>query len=357
MPDPAFRELRAELRRLGFYRRPTGRMLLELVINAAFAAAGLMVFLETSSWLIRACALIVWTAGSIGIGTNTHTSSHYATSNKRWVNQALTFLGYPLYFGLPATYWWHKHVLVHHSAPNVIGVDGDADLSPWFATTIDEVERTAGLRRFYYRHLQGFVFPAAIGFTLLSQQIAGFIYLVRSLRSRGRETVHVIDGSALIAHVALTIVIPMWFFPASNVVLFYLARNILVSYAMFSVFAPAHFLREAVRLRPHAAETDYLLAVTTTTLNFRVGRIGRLLCSGLEYQIEHHLLPDISYVYYPAVARLVEEFCRVHDAPYRSYRWELALWRSLSAIWKPCEVAEDLRLASVTIPEESSGSG
>src|SRR5262245_8502348 len=107
MQDRAFRELRAELRRLGYYRKPTGRMLLELGVNTLIAAAGLIVFLQSSGWLVRSCGLIVWAAGSIGIGTNTHTSSHYATSNKRWVNQALTYLGYSVYFGLPATFWWH----------------------------------------------------------------------------------------------------------------------------------------------------------------------------------------------------------------------------------------------------------
>jgi hypothetical protein len=33
-----------------------------------------------------------------------------------------------MFLGLSATYWWHKHVVLHHPAPNVVGVNGDADL-------------------------------------------------------------------------------------------------------------------------------------------------------------------------------------------------------------------------------------
>ena len=189
----SFRQLRSELRRQGYYNRPTTKMLAELGINTLLAAVGLVVLIAAERWPVRVCGLILWTTGSIGIGTNTHTSSHDATSGKRWVNQLLTYLGYPLYFGLSATYWWHKHVLVHHSAPNVIGIDGDADLSPWFATTLDEVERASDARRFYYQHIQQIVFPLAISLTLISQQVAGFIYVARSLRRDSRTIHHYID--------------------------------------------------------------------------------------------------------------------------------------------------------------------
>jgi linoleoyl-CoA desaturase len=341
MNDAGFRQLRANIRQHGYYERPTARMLLDLSIHILVAATGLGVYLLASGWIVRICGLIVYTAGSIGIGTNTHTSSHHATSKKRWLNELLTYAGYPLYFGLSATYWRHKHLLVHHSAPNVMGVDGDADLSPWFATTMDEVRQSSGIRRFYYRHLQRFVFPAAISMTLFSQQIAGCVFLARSIRSRERQATHLFDFAALLAHVVLTVGLPMFFFEPSRVLAFYFVRNVLLAYAMFAVFAPAHFLSEAARLDKDVAPSGDLLAVTAATLNFQIGRLGKLMCAGLEYQIEHHLLPDISYVHYPAVSVLVEEFCRSRALPYRRYPLRVALWRSLSAVRNPCEVVHD----------------
>ena len=232
---------------------------------------------------------------------------------------------------------------MHHSAPNVMGIDADADLSPWFATTADEIAHSSGMRRFYYERVQVLVFPIAIALTLFSQQIAGCVYVARCLRSETSKTDYVIDLGALLSHLILTLGIPMFFFTPGAVLAFYALRNIVIAYAMFSVFAPAHFLSEAVRLDKDLSPLDYSLAVTATTLNFRVGWLGRLMCSGLEYQIEHHLFPDISYVHYPAVSLCVRQFCKARGLPYRQYRWELALWRSLSAIRKPCGIAHDTK--------------
>src|SRR6185295_12333396 len=97
-------DLRSKLRRQGYYQRPVTKMLTQLCVHALLAGAGLAVFLLDSRWPVRIGGFIVWTAGNLGIGTNTHTSSHGATSRKRWVNQLLTYLGYPVYSGLSATY-------------------------------------------------------------------------------------------------------------------------------------------------------------------------------------------------------------------------------------------------------------
>jgi len=131
----AFAELRQEFGRRGWDRKATGRILFELVIHAAIAVAGIILFLSVHHPALRALALLISAFGTMGVGTNTHTSSHYGTSNKRWVNEALSYLGYPMFVGLSATYWWHKHVMLHHPAPNVVGIDTDHDLLPWFATT------------------------------------------------------------------------------------------------------------------------------------------------------------------------------------------------------------------------------
>jgi hypothetical protein len=33
------------------------------------------------------------TVGCLGVGTNTHTSTHHGTSDNRWVNEALSYFG------------------------------------------------------------------------------------------------------------------------------------------------------------------------------------------------------------------------------------------------------------------------
>lgn len=62
-----------------------------------------------------------------------------------------------------------------------------------------------------------------------------------------------------------------------------------------------------------------------STVNFRTGMIGRLLCSGLEYRIEHHLFPTINHVHYRHIAPHVKAFCDRWQLPYRTFGWGEAI--------------------------------
>jgi fatty acid desaturase len=46
------------------------------------------------------------------------------------------------------------------------------------------------------------------------------------------------------------------------------------------------------------------------------GSFGCFLTGGLNYQIEHHLFPRISYIYYPEIHPIVRELCKKHNVNY-----------------------------------------
>jgi fatty acid desaturase len=219
------------------------------------------------------------------------------------------------------------------------GVDRDFDLFPLFAGTADDIWRSSGWRRTYYERLQVWVFPIAVGLTLPGQQLSGTLHLIRVLRNREqRHSGHWIDLFALFSHVAVCLIIPTTFFSLGSVIAFYIVRDVVNSYAMFVIFAPAHMPAPAARVRKDPAWMGHPLAQTLTTLNYKTGRLGRMMCSGLEYQIEHHLLPDVSHVYYPQVSVYVEEFCRRHALPYRQCAWGQGIWLSLLSIRTPSPI-------------------
>ena len=340
--NTAHAALRREFAELGWYRKATGRVLFELALNVTLAIVGIVVFVESHNLLIRIVAMAISTIGSMGVGTNTHTSSHYATSNRRWVNELLTYFGFPFFLGVSATFWWHKHMVVHHPSPNVVGVDDDADLAPWFARTREEVESSRGLRRFYYEHLQWLVLPIAVAANTLNMQRQGWIFLVKMLSQTGRRKKAFIDLTALILHHGFSLGIPMLFFAPQDVIAFYLLRVGLLGYTMFAVLAPGHFPAEAACLDKAEKGSDFLLLQTATAVNFQTGMVGRLMCSGLEYQIEHHLFPNISHVNYPKMSARVQEFCAEHGLPYRSYGWGHVLWKCLCAFRTPPRVEASL---------------
>ncbi|MDX1667597.1 MAG: fatty acid desaturase, partial [Saprospiraceae bacterium] len=57
-----------------------------------------------------------------------------------------------------------------------------------------------------------------------------------------------------------------------------------------------------------------------TTANFGIGsRTLNFLCGGLNFQIEHHLFPNICHVHYPSISRIVQQTAAEYGLPYHCY--------------------------------------
>lgn len=342
--------LREEARQRGWYGRPVGRLLLDLAGYLVLAAAGAAVFLFAEGWFVRACGLVLLTGASLGVATFSHTASHNAIAKSRWANEALTYFGYTFFYGLSATYWYHKHVVVHHPAPNVYKVDDDADFSPWVALTHREVAEAKGWKRVYYSRFQHWTFPLLLAVMGFGMQSAAWTHLIGALRDPARRSRRQwIDLGVLVLHLAVWIGLPMLFFPAGAVIGFYAIRISLMGFAVFAVSAPGHIPAYAIFIEPHEESKDFLLRQTATTANFTVGRFGRWLCSGLEYQIEHHLFPGICHRYYPELSPRVQELCRRLGLPYLVYSWDRALFMCFAALARRKHVEPSLEAARLPV--------
>ena len=338
----AFHELRSEIRALGLDRRRAAPIVRVVLLHLAVFAASLAAYIAIDALWYRACCLVVMTAAAMGIGTHTHTSAHHATSDRRWLNQVLTYLGYPLFGGFSANWWAHKHHVIHHAAPNVVGVDKDIDLAPYFVLTEAELARTRGLRRLYYR-LQWLVFPFALALNYLNFVAASWIFVVgRLCRGEGRRPALLLDLALMTLHVVVSIGVPALWLGLGGALWLHLLRYVGLGLGMFVVFAPGHFPAEAVCLARRAAPDEFAALQIHASNNFRAGLIGRLICGGLEHQIEHHLFPNVSPVHYPRLRTLVRQFCARNGLPYHEASWDRAVWRSLAVLRRPKPVASDL---------------
>lgn len=335
--------LNREFAARGFHRKPTARLLAQLAVLVAMSLGGTAVFVLAENLSVRLAGLLVMAMGNLGITTHSHTSSHNGTSPRLWVNKALTYFGFGLVFGTSTTWWWNKHVAVHHPTPNVIGLDDDVDLLPWFALTEEEFRSGGPLRRTYHRW-QWMALPLALGLTAVSMMLSSWKFLAAALRDPARRNaLHWMDLGVLALHYALWIGLPMLWFPAAQVVGFYLLRGALLGYAVFSTAAPAHFPAEAGFLdreghgtrAEYRRHSDWLLLQTVTTVNFRTGPIGRFLCCGADYQIEHHLFPGIAHTYYPRMSPVLREFCQANGYPYRTLGWGEGILKSLAVFVRP----------------------
>ncbi|MCA9636638.1 MAG: acyl-CoA desaturase [Myxococcales bacterium] len=346
-------ELRAEFSARGWNRKATLAVALEMLVHATIAISAYVVFLTAEPLWVRILAMAVSTYGSLGVATNTHTWTHGAGSNKRWVNDLFAYLGYPFFLNLSLTYWKYSHIVVHHTSPNVMGVDMDCDFPPFFVSTDRELERSHGAARFYYSKVQRYVFPFVLWVHTYLRQRKSWLYLWRTLRDPDkRKTAHWIDLGAMLAYWVAWVVIPSFFLPFEQVLAASFIRIGALGYPLFAVLAPAHYPHEAGCVSKGDWPKDFLGLQTATSINYETGPIGGFACSGLQYQIEHHLFPKYSHVFYPKMAPFVRRFCEERGFPYRSMGWGEALAKTLMIFSKPKVEAPDLETLRARIDQQ-----
>jgi linoleoyl-CoA desaturase len=337
MQEPStFPELLNEIRARGYFRRPSGRMYAELLLVLTATLACSVAYFAADNWLARICAAFLTGWGTLAIANHVHTSSHYATSKKRLVNEALVSFGMPFCVGLSATYWWHSHMELHHPHPNVIGLDVDQDYGRWFARTREQVEASSGLWRIYYRHLQwlaAIVLTSGNNFKMLW---TSWTWLAGRLRDRPvRNTRHWLDLGCLLMHFAAFWILPALWLGWKPVFTFHLLVGVMAGYEMFAVLGPSHLAAGAVCVATLPAPEDNAAWQIMCTVNFRTGWIGRLICAGIGNHIEHHLFPAVSHVYYPEIEKLVRRYCDRQCLPYHCYSWEESVVKCFQTFRNP----------------------
>jgi linoleoyl-CoA desaturase len=292
------------------------------VIVGWFAASYALLLLwgGGSAWL--AVALTVSLAlATAGIGFSVmHDANHGAYSRSPRVNRAwglaLDFVGASSYL------WRFKHNVHHHAYPNVDGMDADIDAAPFL-----RLAPSQRLRAFHrWQHLSAWPLYGVLG--LKWWFVDDVVDLVRGRigphafpRPRGRELVTVLAGKAVF--VTWAIVVPLLVFGSGWVVVLFLLGSLTLGLVLSTVFQLAHAVPAAAFHAAASGEqrmpTGWAEHQVRATVDF--ARSNRLLgwyVGGLNFQVEHHLLPDVCHVHYPALAGIVEESCRAHGVPYRS---------------------------------------
>ena len=327
----------------GYLERPAAPVLLAWLSHLTLALSGVAAFVYVPFLPVRLAALLVSCMGFTGIATLGHVASHNATFRSSLANRVLFYVSFPLLLQVSCSYWRYSHLIVHHPSPNVTGVDDDCDLRPVFALNETHLSAFAGWRQ-RWPLLQGLLLLVLLPLNGLNIIRQGWVRLFLVLSKPGRRGLAPFaDLACMVLHLVLTLALPMLFFRPLDVALFYLLRLSLIGCGMFAVLAPGHYPAEAVCLaQSQRTAGDFYLRQGVTTVNFRTGFLGRFLCSGLEYQIEHHFFPSVSYVHLRAMQPLVQAWCEDNGVPYRSFGWGEAIWKSWLAFVTPKPIAHDV---------------
>jgi linoleoyl-CoA desaturase len=304
--------------RSGKGRHADGRMIVKTI--SFFAAGGGLMALLISGVLPALAALpvaIVLGLVVAGLGFNIgHDAVHGAYSGNRMINRVLGFVFDVL--GASSYNWSRAHNIVHHTFTNVPGADHDLEPGPFLL--LKPHPKPASIYRL--QHL--FAFPL-YAFTMIVWVFKkDFVQIFdRSMTGRGatkRGALSMVLGKLL--HFGVFIALPLLVSPYAwwQVLLGYLAMLASVGFTLAVVFQLAHVV-EGTQFpeadSSHRLADGWATHQLRTTANFSQGSaLATFFLGGLNNQIEHHLLPGVCHIHYPALAPIVRACAKDHGLPY-----------------------------------------
>jgi linoleoyl-CoA desaturase len=287
-----------------------------LMIGWLAASYCLLMFAHVRAWEAALLSVSVGLAMA-GVGFSVmHDANHGGTSSSARANRMLSFTLDLL--GASSFLWRSKHNVLHHTYTNISGHDPDIEsgtpmlrLAPW-----QPRRRHHRFQHLYVWLLYG-LFPLQWWFVDDARElVTGRIGGRQFPPARGRTLLLALLGKALF--VGWAVVLPAVLHPSWALLALWGLALFSLGNVLAAVFQLAHCMGEAEFVGSQV-ETDWAEHQISTTVDF--ARNNRLLgwyLGGLNFQVEHHLFPQVCHLHYPALAAIVEETCRAHRVRYRS---------------------------------------
>jgi linoleoyl-CoA desaturase len=286
------------------------------IILTWWAASWVALVFFAHSWWQVLLAVVSLGLAVAGIGFNVmHDGGHRAYSDKAGVNRAMALMLDVI--GGSSYVWNWKHNVHHHSNPNVPGLDADIDIQPFVRLAPQQPWRPWHRAQGVYTWFLYMLLTAKWHFLDdFKDVLMGRVDAHDMPRPKGRDLVTFVVGKVIFFSWA--IVVPALFHPLGQVLGIYFAVSVVVSITMALTFQAAHCVVGAAFKAEDAPKTEWAVHQVETSLDFAPGHpLWTWYLGGLNYQLEHHLLPRICHVHYPALAPIVREVCEAHGVKYQ----------------------------------------
>jgi len=275
----------------------------------------------TSFWI----ALLAWVImgiGKAGVGMGVmHDANHQSYSGNRLVNKWLSKTMY-LLGGFPLN-WQYQHNVMHHGFTNIDGHDEDID--PGSVMRLSPHKPRLKIHRF--QHIYGWFL---YGLSTISWVTTKDFEQLKRYRDENVKLNTNLSYPQLFFILALSkvlyytvfMVLPMILMPFAWywIPVFFFAMHFTSGLVLTSVFQTAHVVPATEFPQPDkngSMENSWAIHQLYTTSNFAPGnRLLGWFIGGLNYQVEHHLFPNISHVHYPEIASIVKETAKKYNLPY-----------------------------------------
>jgi fatty acid desaturase len=301
-PTTEYSSLLHTVRNLGLLQRRTGfywGVFAALVLITA--GLGVAFVLLGDSWY----QLII--AGVLGIILTqfaflAHEASHRQVFESGPANDRAGRILANLFVGISYAWWMTKHSR-HHANPNVVGKDPD-----FIVFREEDAAKVNWITSFMTRK-QGYLFFPLLTLEGINLHIQGF----KTVFGKGKVDKRWLEITMLTSRIVLYFAVIFYFLPLGMAFAFIGVQMAVFGVYMGASFAPNH---KGMPQLPHESKVDFLRRQVLTSRNIRGGTFMDTFMGGLNYQVEHHLFPNMARPHLKKAQEITKEYCESHKILY-----------------------------------------
>jgi len=289
-----------------------------ILINSYIIPFLIILFTPMNAWIALGLTILMG-LGIAGIGMGVmHDACHGAYSKKHWVNQLLAGSLYLL--GSNVLNWKIQHNVLHHTYTNISGLDEDIDDKGPI-----RLSENRPLKWYHkYQFIYAFAFYGLMTITMLTNDFTRLYKYHKAglVKSQNKKMAAEFTKMLLRKIVYLSVIfgLPLWLTPFSfwQVLLGFFVMHWTASIILSFVFQMAHVVEGAEQpVLKENIPTDWSVHQLHTTSDFaRHNKFITWYVGGLNFQIEHHLFPNICHVHYKQLAPIVQRTAKEYGISY-----------------------------------------
>lgn len=285
----------------------------------------LMLTVIENPWISFAMWILMG-LGMAGIGLSVmHDANHGAYSKNKNVNKLVASV--MLILGGSSVNWKIQHNVLHHTYTNIEGMD--EDINPGKVMRFSPHAQRLPMHK--YQHFYAWFFYGLM--TLMWCTVKDYKQAFRYKRmdltktqdiTFGRLLTEIILSKVLYFSVFLVLPLILASTPWWGTVLGFLVMHYICGLILAMIFQPAHVVPTSNYMLPDESgniQADWAVNQLFNTSNFAPkAKIFSWYVGGLNYQVEHHLFPNICHVHYEKLAKIVKETAEEYNLPYFSQK-------------------------------------
>lgn len=296
------------------------------VILGWYVASYVAMLAAPNAWFgVAACVSLGLSMAAVGFNIQ-HDASHNAlfdTRGRKRLTRANRTAAFALNaIGGDADRWLGGHVRRHHSAPNVDGRDDDINLG-----AVARLAPSQPWRPWHrFQHLYLWVVYSFTAVLVVGGDITATIGEAIRGDERGNRPgwrTYVAMTVSKTLFFAVMLGVPLLFHTGWSVLIGAVVVTASVGLLLGVVFQLAHTVDGAeFRAADEPSATRWHQWQVQATVDFchgngPVARAVTWFAGGLNYQVEHHLFPQVPHTAYPTIAPVVAEVCEQHGVAYK----------------------------------------